>query len=196
MTLSRCHVGMQTQAGGTYNFNSYKAFCTAINRHLQKLGRNFDILMMLNFAAQMKHLKDYLKSCTGRVRRILLPMKTSSLMATTTKSNTYFFHKKDAHCLTQQVWFYVTLHFGIRGRELQCLLRKTDLQILTDEHGAKYVKLGTDFAPKTSPARRNCNSFWKDSKRGPSPDILISKLIPESDRIFQRPRINYSAKDK
>ena len=55
-----------------------------------------------------------------------------------------FDHKKDARCLTQQVWFYVTLHFGIHGRELQCLLRKTD------EHGAKYVKLGTDFAPKNT----------------------------------------------
>ena len=53
-----------------------------------------------------------------------------------------FDHKKDARCLNQQVWFYMTLHFGIHGRELQCLLRKTD------EHGAKYVKLGTDFATK------------------------------------------------
>ena len=57
-------------------------------------------------------------------------------------------NKKDGRCLTQQVWFYVTLHFGICGRELQCLLRKTDMQLHTNEHGAKYVILGTDFAQK------------------------------------------------
>ena len=56
-----------------------------------------------------------------------------------------FDHKKDARSLTQQVWFYVNLHFRSRGRELQCLLRKTDLQFHTDEHGAEYVKLGNNL---------------------------------------------------
>ena len=43
LALSRCYFGMRTQSGGTYQYNSYKVFRTAINRHLQKLGRNFDI---------------------------------------------------------------------------------------------------------------------------------------------------------
>ena len=49
LAISRCYVGMRTQAGGTYQYNSYKAFRTAINRHLQKLGRNFDIFNDVEF---------------------------------------------------------------------------------------------------------------------------------------------------
>ena len=49
LALSRCDAGMRTQAGGTYQYNSYKAFRTAINRNLQKLGRNFDIFNDVDF---------------------------------------------------------------------------------------------------------------------------------------------------
>ena len=103
-----------------------------------------------------------------------------------------FDHKKDTRCLTQQVWFYVTLHFWIRGRELQCLLRKID------EYGAKYVKLGTDFAPnkhQLGGIATPCGRI-QSLDQVHSIDMLISKMNPEWDRLFQRPRINYSAKDK
>ena len=87
----------------------------------------------------------------------------------------------------------MTLYFGIRGRELQCLLRKTDLQLHTNGHGVKYVKLSTDFAKKnyqqrgiTTPSGRIQNLDQVHSI-----DMLIKKLNPECDRLFQRPRINY-----
>ena len=51
LALSRFYVGMRSQAGGTYmyQYNSYEAFRTAINRHLQKLGRNFEIFNDVEF---------------------------------------------------------------------------------------------------------------------------------------------------
>ena len=51
LALSRCYAGMRSQAGRTYQwrYNSYKAFRTAINRHLQKLGRNFDVFNDVEF---------------------------------------------------------------------------------------------------------------------------------------------------
>ena len=49
LALSSCYVYTRTQAGGTYQYNSYKAFRAAINHHLQKLGRNFDIFNDVEF---------------------------------------------------------------------------------------------------------------------------------------------------
>ena len=49
LALSQCYAGMRTQAGGTYQYDSYKAFCAAINHHVQKLGRKFDIFNNVEF---------------------------------------------------------------------------------------------------------------------------------------------------
>ena len=109
-----------------------------------------------------------------------------------------FDHKKDVRCLTTQVWLNMTLLFGIRGRELQCLLRKADLQFHTNKHGAKYVKIGTNFAQikQQLGAIATPSGRIQNLDQVQSIDILISKLNPECDRLFQRPRINYSVKDK
>ena len=60
--LSRSYVGMRTQTGGIYQYNSYKAFCTAINRHLQKLGRNFDVFNDVEFRRSNEAFKGLIKT--------------------------------------------------------------------------------------------------------------------------------------
>ena len=72
------------------------------------------------------------------------------------------------------------------------------MQFHTDEHGAKYVKRGTEFAPKNRPLGGIATPSGRiqNLDQVHSIDMLISKLNPECDRSFQRPRINYSAKDK
>ena len=198
LALSCCYVGMRTQAGGTYQYNSYKAFRAAISRHVQKLGRNLDIFNDVEFRRSNEAFEGIIKKLRRKGEMNPIAHKDIITNGDYNKIKYLLDHKKDTRCLTEQVWFYVTLHFGIRGCELQCLLRKTDLQFHTDEHGAKYVKLGTDFAQKNhqlegiaTPSGRIQNLDQVHSI-----EMLISKLNPECDRLLQRPRINYSAKDK
>ena len=190
--------GHRQDLGATYQFNSYKAFRAAIHRHVQKLGKKFDIFNDVEFRRSNEAFEGMIKKLRREGEMNPIAHKDIITDADYTKIKYLFDHRKDARCLIQQVWFYITLHFGIRGRELQCLFRKDDLVFHTDEHGAKYVKLGTDFAQKNhqlggiaTPAGRIQNLDQVHSI-----EMLISKLNPECERLFQRPRTNYSAKDK
>ena len=45
------------------------------------------------------------------------------------------------------MWFIITYHLGLRGRELQCKLRKNDLEIFT-HNGNEYCQLASEFGTK------------------------------------------------
>ena len=62
-----------------------------------------------------------------------------------------FLRNKEPEMLVMQVWFFVTFHFGLRGRELQRSLRKDDLQIQLDERGHKFIQICVDRATKNRP---------------------------------------------
>ena len=49
--------------------------------------------------------------------------------------------------LTMYVWFETTLHFGLRGREVQVQMTKKDLEFCNDETG-EFIVLSKDFAGK------------------------------------------------
>ena len=49
--------------------------------------------------------------------------------------------------LTEFVWYVITLHFGLRAREIQVQLRKSDLEFRSDDSGDYFV-LNKDFASK------------------------------------------------
>ena len=48
--LCKCYVGMRTHKGDAYQYNLYKGFRAAIQRHLNDLGRDFDIYKEMTFA--------------------------------------------------------------------------------------------------------------------------------------------------
>ena len=53
--------------------------------------------------------------------------------------------------LTQYCWFYVTLHFALRGAEVQIKLKKTDLVFCSSDGTEEYITLATDFMSKNCP---------------------------------------------
>ena len=48
------------------------------------------------------------------------------------------------------VWYTMTMHFGLRGHEVQVQLKKSDLEFKEDDSG-EFVVLSTDFASKNGP---------------------------------------------
>eukprot|EP00117_Sycon_ciliatum_P022438 scpid99806/ scgid19360/ len=146
--LCLCYVGMRTQKGENYQYSSYKGFPAAIQRHLNDLGRKFDIFNGMEF----RRSNDTFDGMIKKLKREggMNPIAHKDIITDTDMYKiTYLFDtKKDAKCLIQQVWSYVTMHFGIRGRELQCNMRKQDLLILKDSNGQEYIQLATDFAQK------------------------------------------------
>ena len=55
----------------------------------------------------------------------------------------------DPKTLICTVWYFLTLHFGIRGRDEHHKLRYGDLQLKTDENGTEYVEWCFERGTKT-----------------------------------------------
>ena len=183
---------MRTHKGDAYQYNLYKGFRAAIQRHLNDLGRDFDIYKDTEFRRANDTFDGMIKKLKREGGMSHIAHKDIITDTDMGKINYLFETKKDAKCLIQQVWFYVTMHFGIRERELQCNTRKKDLVFLKDDNGDDYIKLGTDFAQKNhqlgaiaAPAGRIQNPLQVFSVQR-----LISRLHPECDRLFQRPKEN------
>ena len=127
--LCECYVGMRPHKGDTYQYNSYKGFRSGVQRHLNDLGRDFNIYKDSEFR-RANDTFDGMKKLKMECEMSPIAHKDIIMESDMNKINFLFNTKKDAKCLVQQVWFYVTLHFGIRGRELQSIMRKADLVFL------------------------------------------------------------------
>ena len=56
---------------------------------------------------------------------------------------------EDPRKLTQYCWFLITIHFCLRGQELQSTLKNTDI-VINEEEGVTSIRLRTDFLTKNS----------------------------------------------
>ena len=112
-----------------------------------------------------------------------------------------FDHDKGASNLQRHVWFSLTLHLGLHGRELQTKILKTDLEIGKNDQG-EYCRLSTDFATKyyqggLGSSRRNSGAgIITAPNQILSIKLFLEKLHPNCARLFQRVRTSYSPRDK
>ena len=102
-----------------------------------------------------------------------------------------FVDSTDPVKLTQYCWFYVTLHFALRGAEVQIKLKKTDLVFCSSDGTGEYTTLATDFMSKNCPGGvkgREFNTCGKitDKRQVAAVRKLVSKSSPLVDRFFQR----------
>ena len=89
------------------------------------------------------------------------------------------------------MWFSVSLHFCLRGREIQCQLRKEDFIFKKDENGDDYIVLSRDFLSKnhqggltgTGHTSAGCIT---DPTQVSAVRRYLSVLHPACDRLFQR----------
>ena len=93
--------------------------------------------------------------------------------------------------LTQYCWFNISLHFALRGAEVQTRLKKEDIVFATDSEGKEYATLRRDFLSKNCPGGVGGREFEtcgrsQDPRQVQALKKLLSKLHPQVDRLFQR----------
>ena len=125
-----------------YHKNSLKSIRSAINRHLQDLGRSIDIVRDKEFKSANNTLDGMLKTMT----------KTGASRATNHKA---IIHAEDLErissyfrtaphspiVLRQCVWYNLSLHFVTRGLEFHHQLRMDSFQFPKDENNLEYATL-------------------------------------------------------
>ena len=97
----------------------------------------------------------------------------------------------DAVKLMQYCWLNLTLHFALRGSEVQIQLKKSDIKFEKDGKGEEYVVLSTDFMSKICRGGIDGRSFqtcgrMQEEKQVSAMQLLLEKLHPEVERLFQR----------
>ena len=134
--LCRFYAAMKPQKEGeAYRKNSYLAARGALQRHLRVVGRPFNIFTDEEFRRSNEVLNGILatrkkKGVEPNVQH-KLPISEEDM----TKLKAYFSDVLEADNpikLTQYVWFVLTIHFCLRGQEVQHQLKKDDLVFLVE----------------------------------------------------------------
>ena len=100
----------------------------ALKRHFID-ERQWDIINDVEFARANNALDGILKKHKRDGELKAVSHKPVITVDDFEKMMNIFLRNKEPEMLVMQVWFFVTFHFGLRGRELQRSLRKDDLQI-------------------------------------------------------------------
>ena len=96
----------------------------------------------------------------------------------------------DIRKVTYFVWFHVTLHFCLQGAEIQCKLRRSDLEFTTIA-GEEAIVLRRDFMSKNhrgglSGSETETSGAITDPQQIAVVRHYLGKLNPKQDRLFQR----------
>lgn len=135
--------------GHDYEPDTLTGFHRSISRYLKEKGVNYDIIADREFhisratlAARRKQLR-----CNGKGQK---PNASKSISLDEERalfdSGQFGDHSPDA--LIRTVWYFLTLHMGMRGRDEHCKLRYGDFKIVTDENG-EYVEWCFERGTKT-----------------------------------------------
>ena len=203
--LCRFYASMRPQKEGEeYRRNSYLSARAALQRHLRVVGRPFNIYTDEEFRRSNEVLNGILSE---RKRKGIEPSVKHKLPVTQediVKLQEYFsdvLEADDPIKLTQYVWFVITIHFCLRGNEVQNQLKKQDLVFEEVESNAdepsssststRHVILGTDFLSKNCRAGASGREFQSSGRITDQHQVaairkLLDKLHPAVPKLFQR----------
>lgn len=183
------YVEARNKEGETYQRSSLRSMRAAIHRRLKELDRHINIYSQPEFlsankvfTANLKHLHK-----TGQLRATVhkTPLDEEDLDTTLQ----YLYRNQDDPIgLCYGAWFFITLHLGLRGIEVQCRLERSDFDVLTDRDGNQTIKLSTAFATKNHQA--DAEEVSTGVIAHPTQVRIVLKLFslvnPGCSRIFQR----------
>lgn len=113
-----------------------------------------------------------------------------------------FLRCKEPAVLVMEVWFYVTYHFALHGREIQRQVKKSDLILKMDENGKEYFMLNVDLVTKNHPGGVGDRCDPPTAGRIQEPEqafsvkFLLERLNPDQDVLFQNARSNMPKREK
>ena len=139
--LEQFYATVRKQDGSDYEPDSLRVMVASLDRHLKENGFKYSILRDREFAESKQVLEGKAKQLRqeGKGKR---PQKSRSL---TTNEETQLWEQKklgnhSPQVVTQTVWWLLTQHFGLRGRQENHSMQTEDFTFGIDENGAEYVE--------------------------------------------------------
>ena len=193
--LCKFYPSLRMKSGGVYRKASYLASRGAIHRKTQELKRSFNLFKSEEFTQSHRVLDATLKANKEQGLEPAVKHKEALTIEDRKKVQAFFadvLESNDPVKLTMYVWYAMTMHFGLRGHEVQVRLKKSDLEFKQDDSG-EFVVLSTDFASKNCPGGIAGREFAtvgrvNDPRQVAAMRLLLEKVHPDVDRIFQRAR--------
>ena len=201
--LQKFYAEVRDKKGSTYMKSSYISIRYGINRYLR--APPFYI------KCDITKDRDYMKSnqvFNGMLRKIKLNGKdiTTHKAAISDEdwqklSESDVLTTSTPQGLQKKVFMDIMLHFGRRGREGLCELRKDSFVIIEDENGTKYIEPAYNEMEKTKQgvdAREEGKQCVMTAAPGDSTcpiasfEKLISLLNPNCPYLFTRPKSQYT----
>ena len=152
VVLSKRYLGIRTQKSEYYQRVSHARFRAALNRHL--LDRGINGISDPSFFRATEVFDGVLKKLEREGSLRPTEHKDEITKKDLDTVNKLFIRCKDAVTLSCHVWFIITYHLGLRGRELQCKLQKNQLEIFT-HNGSEYCQLASEFGTKNQQGEVN-----------------------------------------
>ena len=192
----RFYIGMRTQKGDYYVKASYLAATAALSRYFVTVLHRAECNVFRYSVFKQSNV--VLDGVLKKKKAVGLEPKPEHKAAICTedlvKLNSYFEDVLDAADpmkLTYFCWFHLTLHFALRGAEVQIQLKKQDIVFEVNPTSKEYVSLKWDFLAKNCAGgvdgreSQSCGRL-QDPVQVAAIKKLLTKLHPEVDRVFQR----------
>ncbi|XP_062568618.1 uncharacterized protein LOC134230786 [Saccostrea cucullata] len=180
-----------------YHKNSFKSIRSALNRYLQDLGRDFDIVRGREFRTSnnildgklKKNLQDGLSKPTQH--KEIIPQ------ADLLKISAYLFDTENPITLRFRTWFIISMQFVTRGLEFHHQLKRDSFVFKTDENGDEYVTLSHETKQKNWQGGIDSTENPKEKRMYAVPSagdkcplktlkLFISKTDPNAEFLFNR----------
>ncbi|XP_021368180.1 uncharacterized protein LOC110459952 isoform X2 [Mizuhopecten yessoensis] len=195
-SLEHFYAGASTRDGKPYTRSTLVGIRASMNRYMQTLplGNVYSVLKSDAFASSNAVLERLCDRDKGReritIKKCLSCEDLSKLMLSGVLSTC------NPLSIVRKVWFDLTLHFGIKGKEAIRTLTKDSFILETDENGLNYYRLNVEKEmPKIDTFSEMHDWNWHmrmyeipDSPHCPvrSMSLYISKLGHVHDDFFQR----------
>ncbi|KAK3089650.1 hypothetical protein FSP39_005342 [Pinctada imbricata] len=138
----------QEETSSEYHKNTIKGIRSALNRHLNDIGRNIDIVKDKEFkqanAALQGKLKQNMQLGLSKPTQHKAVISPADLQ----KISTYLTSGVNPVLLRYRVWFDLSIHFVSRGLEFHQQLNPQSFLFLEDDNGNEYVALSHETKQK------------------------------------------------
>lgn len=135
------YFSLRTKDGAFYSPNSLIGIRAAIQRYLN--GPTIDRQVNIMNDREFNRANATLKAMVGKFLKSGQTTKQSfkAIQSEDMRKLFSYFDASTPHKLQQEIWFYITYYFGLRGRETIPQLSKNSIEFATDSDGREYAFL-------------------------------------------------------
>ena len=193
------YVEVRNSDGKTYQRSSLASVRAAIQRRLKDLRRPINVYKDKEFEFANSIFQANIKDLHQRGQLQATQHKPALREEDLGRVVEYLYSNTDDPInLAYGAWFFITLHLGLRGCEVQCRLQRTDFQFATDSSGVRCIKLSTAFSTKNHQSSADEVSTGRITH--PNQVAIIQKLFdkmnPKNERIFQRAKATFKVEEE